>query len=237
MKDIEPTQVENSSKKALTNPRRQFFKKAAVGSALLTTISSRPVWAVGCTVSGQMSGNLSNPDRDDCTAQATGKSPGYWKGWRSVYNFLNNHKGIKWADMSTSQKNKFKFNGEGNSINVLFNWVVASNNSGGKIQYPAINGVKTNMGAILADKSNDLDYNYCAALLSAAHPKIHFPYPSNKWTLQYLIDNHKNSETITETRDLVADFFHNHLEPAGLQKYSGRNKRAAFNWAKDILGM
>lgn len=237
MKDIKSTQTENTLNKASTNPRRQFFKKAAIGSALLTTISSRPVWAVGCTVSGQMSGNLSNPDRNDCDAAATGKSPGYWKSWAFIFDFFVENPGIKWSDMSKTERKKFKFGGEGNPINVLYNWVIAANNSLGRITYPAISGVKTDMGKVLSDSGPHYDFNYSGALLSVAHPNILFPYPSNTWTLQYLIDNYESTDTHDATHTLVANFFEGHLEPnPGLPLYNGANKQAAFNWAKGILG-
>lgn len=238
MKDIKSTESVDELDKASANPRRQFFKKAAVGSALLTTISSRPVWAAGCTVSGEMSGNLSNPDRNDCDSKATGKSPGYWQSWRSLYDFFESNRGVRWRDLGNGDKNKFKFGGEGNAVNVLYNWVIAANHSGGAITLPAINGEITRMGDILSPGGgSDVDFNYCGALLSAAHPNILFPYPNNQWTLQYLITNYNDPDYHNITHTLVASFFKDHLEPnPTLPLYSGDNRKAAFKWAKDILG-
>ncbi len=55
--------------------RRQFFKKAGVGAAMITTVASRPVWAGQCSMSGLLSGDLSNHGHvADCTAN--GISPG-----------------------------------------------------------------------------------------------------------------------------------------------------------------
>jgi hypothetical protein len=241
MKDIKSTQSVNESSEVPTNTRRQFFKKAAIGSALLTTVSSRPVWAVGCTVSGEMSGNLSNPDRNDCDAAATGKSPGYWKDWAKIFDFFVNNPSISWANLTNNQMNLFKLNGEGQPINVLYNWIIAADNSAGKILYPAINGIKTVMGGVLSDPGFHYDFNYSGALLSVAHPNILFPYPSNTWTLQYLIDNYESTDTHDDTHELVADFFGNnghpvHLEPSpGLPLFTG-TEEDAFIWAKGILG-
>lgn len=241
MKDIKSTHVENALNKASINQRRQFFKKAAVGTALLTTISSRPVWAVGCTVSGQMSGNLSNPDREDCDAPATGKSPGYWKSWAKIFDFFVDNPSIVWSAVSNSDRNTFKFGGEGDPINVLYNWIIAADHSAGKILYPAINGIKTVMGGVLSDPGFHYDFNYSGALLSTAHPNILFPYPNNTWTLQYLIDNYDGIDTHDATHKLVADFFGNnghpdHLEPNPTLPLFIGTEEEAFNWAKGILG-
>ena len=241
----EKTEIAKNQINEQIGSRRQFFKKAAIGTALISTVASRPVWAVGCSVSGQMSGNLSNPDIDACDAPATGKSPGYWSGWYALYDFFIQNQNIEWDDMSNSDQNKFKFNGDGNAVSVLFNWIVAANNSGGVIPYPAKDGLITEMGEVLSPGGgSDNDFNYFGALLSIAHPSIQFPYPGNEWTLQYLIDNYINSETYDVTHELVASFFDGHLEPS-IQIYSGAtvdgitflaNEEGAFKWAKHILG-
>ena len=58
------------------NKRRSFLKKAGVTSLVLS-LPSQSVWGSSCTVSGNMSGNLSNPNQTGCTV--TGKSPSYWR--------------------------------------------------------------------------------------------------------------------------------------------------------------
>ncbi|MEW6983638.1 hypothetical protein AAD001_13380 [Colwelliaceae bacterium 6471] len=60
-----------------SNSRRGFFKKAALGSAIITTISSRPVWAGQCTLSGNLSNNTSNPNETE-TCTLHGYSGGAW---------------------------------------------------------------------------------------------------------------------------------------------------------------
>lgn len=60
------------------NPRRSFIKKGALGAALVTTISSKSAWAGACTVSGALSGNLSNNQlTPSCVLK--GYSHGSWK--------------------------------------------------------------------------------------------------------------------------------------------------------------
>jgi hypothetical protein len=249
MKDIKSTQSVNELGEMPTNTRRQFFKKAAIGSALLTTVSSRPVWAVGCTVSGEMSGNLSNPDRNDCDAMATGKSPGWWKLWNNIFRFFTYRydPAKPFDDYNQDIQNIFKIDSDGSPITVLYNWIIASNNSGvpQRIPYPTINGSKTTIGNMLSGKGNDSDYNYAAALLSTAHPDILFPYPDNPWTLTYLIANYDDPTTNAETLNLVDSFFDpTHNEPP-ISRFSGATigttyypdtPEGALNWAKAILG-
>ncbi|KMT64620.1 hypothetical protein [Catenovulum maritimum] len=62
-----------------SNPRRSFIKKGALGAALVTTISSKSAWGsvTSCTVSGTLSGNLSNT-HDFSACQLKGYSHGSW---------------------------------------------------------------------------------------------------------------------------------------------------------------
>jgi hypothetical protein len=60
----------------LGKDRRRFIKRAIIAAPFILTVTSRPVWAANCTLSGQLSGNLSDGD-EPCGGQ--GCSPGYWK--------------------------------------------------------------------------------------------------------------------------------------------------------------
>ncbi len=62
--------------KSHSDSRRRFLKGAGIAApAVIMTVSSRPVLARHCTVSGTLSGNLSNPDDDHYCA---GHTPGHW---------------------------------------------------------------------------------------------------------------------------------------------------------------
>ncbi len=73
----QPDQGEaGSTGSARLESRRRFLKGAGIAApAVIMTVSSRPVLANHCTVSGTLSGNLSNPDDDHYCA---GYTPGYW---------------------------------------------------------------------------------------------------------------------------------------------------------------
>jgi len=60
-----------------TDSRRKFLTKVAVGAPLLTTIASRPVWAGQCTLSGNLSNNVSNHD-ETTSCSMWGYSGGSW---------------------------------------------------------------------------------------------------------------------------------------------------------------
>ena len=59
------------------NNRRSFFKKAAIGGSFIATITSRPVWAGQCSLSGNLSNNVSNQGAGQ-TCYLKGYSPSSW---------------------------------------------------------------------------------------------------------------------------------------------------------------
>jgi len=58
--------------------RRRFIKRAIVAAPFILTVASRPVWAINCTMSGQLSGNLSDAAGEECGGE--GCSAEYWEG-------------------------------------------------------------------------------------------------------------------------------------------------------------
>ena len=56
--------------------RRRFIKRAIVAAPFILTVTSRPVWAINCTMSGQLSGNLSDAAGEQCGGE--GCSVAYW---------------------------------------------------------------------------------------------------------------------------------------------------------------
>ena len=72
----------SSEMESLRKGRRRFIKMAIVTAPVILTVASRPVWARNCSLSGQLSGNLSGPD--DCFGE--GCSPGFWKNHKSKWH-------------------------------------------------------------------------------------------------------------------------------------------------------
>lgn len=65
----------SSSECSIVNPARRRFSKLGVGTPVLMTVLSKPVFGAQC-LSNMLSGNLSDPDRGTCVK---GDSPGGWK--------------------------------------------------------------------------------------------------------------------------------------------------------------
>lgn len=75
--------------------RRKFLKGAVAASPVLLTIASKPSWAGNCSLSGEMSGNLSNQNAKPCNSEgckvtywrdnASLLSPGTNGGWHPEY--------------------------------------------------------------------------------------------------------------------------------------------------------
>ena len=57
--------------------RRKFLKVASVSAPIISTIASKPVWAGHCSISGNLSGNLSN-HHDDQPCSFNTYSHGGW---------------------------------------------------------------------------------------------------------------------------------------------------------------
>lgn len=60
-----------------SSARRGFLKKAAISAPILTTIAARPVWAGQCSLSGNLSNNVSNHEHQ-APCSILGYSHGYW---------------------------------------------------------------------------------------------------------------------------------------------------------------
>lgn len=61
---------------------RRRLAGSALGVAAVFTLSSRPVWATQCTISGMQSGNLSKPKGTTCN----GCPPDKWKNKKDQWN-------------------------------------------------------------------------------------------------------------------------------------------------------
>jgi hypothetical protein len=72
----EPTSKDITGMNFQGKDRRRFIKRAIVAAPFILTVTSQPVWAKNCSLSGQLSGNISPAD-GPCGGE--GCSPGYWK--------------------------------------------------------------------------------------------------------------------------------------------------------------
>ncbi|MFT6285184.1 MAG: hypothetical protein ACJAXM_001666 [Arenicella sp.] len=241
--------LSDSDPSANASSRRSLLKKTGMLAPVVLSVTSRPVWAAGCSISGEMSGNLSNPSRNDCTGQATAKSPGYWHKWLEIHNILSILGCVLWSNLTDENKDVFRAfenydNGEGTAINVLYNWsVAAAANTDARYDLLPTNYAATisNAGAAISDTSDQDTRHLVAAILSAAHPGIAFPYPGSEWTVQYILDKYLSADS-EQLLSLIRSFYAGgHLEPIpGLNNMAiGMgigSAEAAYYWAIDYLG-
>ena len=71
----EPTSKDITGMNLRGKDRRRFIKRAIIAAPFILTVTSQPVWACNCTLSGQLSGNISPADGPPCQAC----TPGFWK--------------------------------------------------------------------------------------------------------------------------------------------------------------
>lgn len=250
---VDITSPSDSDSTGNSSSRRSLLKKTGMLAPVVLSVTSRPVWAAGCSISGEMSGNLSNPDRNDCTGQATAKSPGYWCQWQVIYEILSDLGCVLWENIADEYKKdvfkafEFYDNGEGTAINVLYNWsVAAAANTDVRYDLLPTNFAATisNAGAAICDTSDQDTRHLVAALLSAAHPGITFPYPGSEWTVSYILDKYLSVEVGIREQllTLIRGFYAGgHLEPVpGLNNMANGmgtgSAEEAYYWAIDYLG-
>lgn len=74
--------------------RRQFTRVGLIAAPVIMTLASRPALGYyNCTLSGLLSGNISNPNTGTCF----GKSPGFWKGGNFFKSGDRNKYGTAWG--------------------------------------------------------------------------------------------------------------------------------------------
>ncbi|MBC8386242.1 MAG: hypothetical protein H8E09_00200 [Gammaproteobacteria bacterium] len=220
-----------------SNTRRRFIQ-GSTSIPVIMAVQSRSVWGAGCSVSGTLSGNLSNNNSNpnNCDAPITGRSPGYWASWEGIYTLI---KGKTFNDLSWQEKKELKKTGQGDSINVLYNWSLAANgNTDVRINlHPTDNyGNISDSGIAISDTPNNQVLRHLvAACLSAAHPDSQFPYPTSRWSVEYMLDRYLSTDVSlsAELDSLLRSFFSNHIDAP--MRILGMRAKPAFNWAKEYL--
>jgi hypothetical protein len=62
------------------------LRSGLASTPLILTIASRPVWGINCTLSGQLSGNLSDQQNQQMCA-GEGLSPNFWKAHPELWHY------------------------------------------------------------------------------------------------------------------------------------------------------
>lgn len=78
------SKIQTTKVEATVSAQRRKWAKLGLGAPIVMTLASRPVLAAQC-LSNMMSGNLSNPNRGNCSK---GWSPGGWgQPWGQVHTY------------------------------------------------------------------------------------------------------------------------------------------------------
>lgn len=80
---LEQNKAPSQESTETTSARRGFLKKAAISAPILTTIAARPVWSGQCSLSGNLSNNVSNHDHS-IACEYNLYSPGGWRNGRAT---------------------------------------------------------------------------------------------------------------------------------------------------------
>lgn len=169
MSDHQPDTPETPTDATPVDSSRRKLTGAALGAGAVFTLSSRPVWANRCTISGMMSGNLSKPKEkcDGCT-------PGYWKQCQHLDSWKAT--GFEPSDLFNTVFGVTQYkDASGNAYTLL-------DVMGGPTGHMDKNGCawlpeKYKANPMDRDPiSPNLGFHAVAALLNAAHPNVNFGY-------------------------------------------------------------
>lgn len=218
----------NINEKHLPNGlSRRNLVRGLAATPVVMSVASRPVWAAGCSISGQLSGNLSNPDKNDCTARAEAKSPDYWCKWKDVYDFIKSIGCKGWNNLSTSQQDSFGTYTQ--SLDVLYNWSLTEFD-------PKDSTGITAIGSDIC-KFGTGDQLVAAALLCASHPNIDFPYAGSQWTVPYIVSKYASIIPNEQNQLLITlgELLSSPSDPT--LPTLGKTGQQAYHWAKNYLGL
>lgn len=162
--------------------RRQFIKKAIVTAPVILTVTSQPVWAAWtsrrCTISGDMSGNLSGHEEEDC---GEGCTPGFWKK-------------ATWPDGDDNLKNKPY--GDFFDVESTLNW------KGSGQDFTLFQCVLKDPPV---SSEEMLAFHAVAAYLNALHPGIDYVYTPNQviFYVQQAYNNMYSFEYVKDNFDYL----------------------------------
>ncbi|MFP5382055.1 MAG: hypothetical protein ACLGG4_07300 [Gammaproteobacteria bacterium] len=159
------------------NPSRRKLTGAALGATAVFTLSSRPVWANQCSISGMMSGNLSKPQ-----VVCEGCTPGYWKvpphfdSWAAT--------GFNTTDTFNAVFGVTQYVRSNGTPYTLLEVMVELNGNGDPI-------------------SPNLGFHAVAALLNAAHPDVNFGYTAGELITLFQNNYLTNSAGLKDSLEML----------------------------------
>ena len=176
---------------------RRKLAGSALGVAAIFTLSSRPVWANQCTISGMMSGNLSKPRGPACE----GCTPGYWRQCQHLDSWI----GYRPSDHFNTV---FGVTNYVDSVGRPYTLLDVLRGISGNLNYGGGSGGVCALlppGYVNNPMDSDpispnLGFHAVAALLSAAHPSVNYGYAAgdiiNLFRAHYLTNPAKLKDSL-----------------------------------------
>lgn len=175
------------------NPSRRKITGAALGVSAVFTLSSRPVWANQCSISGMASGNISGPK-----VTCGGCTPGYWgtcqhlDSWAATgFKTTDKFNTVFGVTQYINPKNNQPFTllevlglqGNGNCTPATTQPNCNSKPSGNAIGKMGCDPVSVNLG-----------FHAVAALLNSAHPSVNYGYTAGELTALFRANLHRAAQ-------------------------------------------
>ncbi|PID43539.1 MAG: hypothetical protein CSB48_05605 [Proteobacteria bacterium] len=171
-------QSANSQADSIKN-RRNLLKGMASAPVILS-VASRPAWGSECSLSGTLSGNLSNHQ-----CKIVGRSPDYWQDSQHLNHWPNpgNYPGLAVFDYTTSDPFTSVFGTQslfGTGFTLLQALTIANYQQQG-VQFVVVNPPWGGSAVELVQNNyKDIDRHAIAALLNAAHHAVEYPLTVNQ---------------------------------------------------------
>lgn len=187
------------------DPARRRLAGAALGAGAVFTLSSRPVWANQCSISGMASGNLSRPGGTPCG----GCTPGYWRSCQHLFAWKDYKPTDTFNDVF-SVSEYVDCNGNPYTLlDVMYLNGGTKTCSTKKPNLPANpDGAPANCTQGSAFKnlggdpvSENLGFHAVAALLNAAHDSVNYGYEPSDITRMFRENYKTNGAALKDTFD------------------------------------
>lgn len=169
-------EFDKSYKKDVTavNKRRNFLKKSATG-AVIVSLPAKSVWGA-CTVSGTVSGNLSQQaNNHTCTLpdlMGEGRSPGGWLNWQSNMHSIFDELATMKSNIANNSTRQAAYDSKKDEYSQVVESVMAHL----LIMPGELGGTSMTVGSALSTTGQSRIYSHCAAAYLNAYFELYAGY-------------------------------------------------------------
>jgi len=184
------------------NSRRSFLTKAVITGPIITSVASRPVWGAGiCSLSGSLSGNLSNHGEQSSCDGPIGRSPGFWSKWEKITSCKGNQQ-------KTGRKRLYQWAQTPYSPLDSFSGIFGAS---------PVAGYSDTLGAVMRTGAgtDSFDRHVIAALLSSTHSLMIglVPYTAAQVIQAFqIVNSNPGTQQATDIIQIFDSLFNEHEE-------------------------